>query len=609
VPMLLTHREMRLWLQRMGSFALLWGAAGCSNFDLTKTRDGAFDACCGGLGTCVARGLVSDAEKNRLAQDSCGESLLCVPSELVLRGPLHPLVCTAEATGAEGRCLPACLPEVATRQGVRQDDCAAGQLCAPCYDPLSGESTGACDLGKDPGPSAPPVVFAECCGDLGRCVPDVLVPGSEQAQLARASCDDGQLCVPTDLAADSTWRAPVCSDPQSDAEGRCLPACLPQVAERADKLSQGNCGEGRLCTPCTDPVTGETTGACSLGGDHGPARAPVIFPNCCGAIGRCVPSGLVSADDRKQLDGKGCDAPALCVPDVLARDEQATFTHCKVASLSAEGRCLPACLPAVEQRATRLRSDGCGEGELCAPCFDPVDGAASGACGIGGDTGPTEAAVVFADCCGGLGRCVPNLLLQSSDQKHLGVDSCGSAEERCVPDGLAASDTFVPRSCITEVTGLDGRCLPACLPELAAQASVLGIGSCETGELCAPCFDPVTGRNTGACNFGGDPGPASTPSRFPDCCGDLGRCVPAQFIAPQDRRQLSAVGCTSAADLCLPEPLLLDADAVFATCSARGTGAEGRCLPACARRGKARAGPWSRELCERRALHALLRPL
>jgi hypothetical protein len=573
--------EYPAWLRRLGGLALVWSVMGCSNFDLTKSRDGAFAVCCGGLGTCVARGLVADSQKAQLSQDTCSESLLCVPSELVLRGPLHPQVCLAEATGAEGRCLPACLPEVATRQGVRQDGCAAGQLCAPCYDPLSGESTGACQLGKDPGPTEPPVVFAACCEGLGRCVPEVLVPSEQQKNLASAGCEEDALCVPTDLAADTTWRAPVCTDPQSDAEGRCLPACLPNVAERAEKLSEANCGAGRLCAPCTDPVTGDSTGACSLGGDDGPGRAPVIFPDCCEARGRCVPEALVSASDREQLDGKGCDERALCVPDLLARDERASFAHCEVTSLSAEGRCLPACLPGVETRAARLRSDGCGGGELCAPCFDPVDGEASGACAIGGDTGPTQPPVVFADCCGGLGRCVPSVLLQVGDQKHLGSDSCAGPDERCVPDGLAVSDAFVAQTCVTPVTGLDGRCLPACLPELAAQADVLARGSCGAGELCAPCFDPVTGRNTGACNFGGDPGPTSTPSRFPDCCGDLGRCVPMQLIAPQDRSQLSAGGCSNAADLCLPEPLLLDADAVFASCSARATGAEGRCLPAC----------------------------
>ena len=46
-----------------------------------------------------------------------------------------------------------------------------GELCAPCYNPLNGRSTGTCERPGDSPLDPPPPGFAECASGLGYCVP------------------------------------------------------------------------------------------------------------------------------------------------------------------------------------------------------------------------------------------------------------------------------------------------------------------------------------------------------------------------------------------------------------------------------------------------------
>ena len=556
----------------------------CNQYGVPQDQSGSFAACCGGLGVCVASGLVAPDALRGLSRDRCRTDLVCAPRELLVRGPGAPPRCSVSATGAEGRCLPACLPAVASQPGLRQDGCSAGQLCAPCYDPLNGAATSACQLGADPGPSEPAVVFEACCGTLGRCVPGELVDEDDRPRLERAECQAEQaLCAPLELARDRSWQPQPCHEAVSGTEGRCLPACLPEVARRASKLSRGVCASDHLCAPCFDPATGQDTGACALGADPGPSQAPVVFGTCCGELGRCVPNAWIEADDRPQLSRLECSSTEeLCVPEPLARDERAQVQHCTVAGTRAEGRCLPACLPPVAARATQLAADGCEAGQLCTPCFDPLDGDGTGACELGGDRGATQPPVTFASCAGGVGKCVPSTLVEASDQPRLARESCADADALCVPTALARDPLFKFASCNTNAADSEGRCLPAFLPEVAARAKQLSQDSCRSGQLCAPCYDPLTGEATAACNLGGDPGPARAPTPYPHCCSDAGRCIVSSQVPAASRSQLNADGCDAQAGLlCVPLTLAQAPDAPPAACHDSATSAEGRCLMQC----------------------------
>ncbi|HEX5657910.1 MAG TPA: hypothetical protein VFX59_11980 [Polyangiales bacterium] len=589
-------------LKRRAQHAVLafaWAAlaGACNDYTVPEARDRSFSDCCGGAGTCVGRALVSPDDATRLPVDSCGEGLLCAPSDLVDQDTALLKACTSASTGAEGRCLPSCMPELQNRAGIARDDCPENKLCTPCFNPIDGSDTRACRLGKDTGPTRPGVTFPGCCSDLGKCVPSALVPVADAAKLGKDSCAEANLCVPTALAADSRAVPTTCHVKTTGAEGRCLPACLPQVAAMASELAQDDCSASELCTPCFDPRDGKSTGSCALGADL-PKEPPVVFGNCCGDLGRCVPDTLVPASSKAKLGQDSCGAANLCAPAWLALDPTSAPDSCTVAATQAEGRCLAACLPDIAARASQLRQDGCGMGMLCAPCYDPITGTSSGACALGGDKGPTKPAITFDACCGSAGLCVPSSLVDDSDEKKLGKDSCDEGDALCVPAPLAKDPKFVPRTCTVSKLSAEGRCLPACLPAVAAQRDGLAQDGCDAAELCTPCFSPIDGSNTGACNIGADPGPQAPPSMFAECCSAQGRCVPPALIPAPNRTQLGVDVCATASDLCLPDRLLLDPDSIFKDCTLRGSNAEGRCLPACLPSVAARASQLEQRTCE-----------
>lgn len=66
-----------------------------------------------------------------------------------------------------------------------------------------------------------------------------------------------------------------------------------------------------LACGAEEPLTGASTGACSVGA--GPSEPPTVFEGCGDGIGRCVPSELLSDEQRASLGRDECDEPALCV--------------------------------------------------------------------------------------------------------------------------------------------------------------------------------------------------------------------------------------------------------------------------------------------------------
>ena len=143
-------------------------------------------------------------------------------------------------------------------------------------------STLVCVLGCEPFDSQPyestqDSVTDACCAGLGTWVLEGFVSQPLAARLPRADCQDSLLCVPTAWLLDPT-RGPDSCRAQGDLEGRCLPACLPEVFAFAERLQQGSCQAGSLCKPCYDPLTGEDTEACHIEPDLGPSEPPPILP-------------------------------------------------------------------------------------------------------------------------------------------------------------------------------------------------------------------------------------------------------------------------------------------------------------------------------------------
>jgi hypothetical protein len=309
------------------------------------------------------------------------------------------------------------------------------------------------------------------------------------------------------------------------------------------------------------------------------------FPKCPASVCPAQDSVCVQTSFLTQLEVPAasiellgnCDAETKCVPDTLAEVAgRITLPTCK-SLLGAEGRCLSSCVPQVAAQASQLPKDTCTGTDLCAPCYDPRDGKATGACTQGCDKGPTQPAKTFAHCCSDRGYCVPPSLAGSLASNLL-KDSCSSGL-LCAPTALT-DPTFKPKSCAS-LDGAEGRCLSTCLGgQVAQQGDRLPTAGCGPDEVCAPCFDPITGESTPACSINGDK-PANPPYRFPACCDNgagakVGVCVmPA--LAGSQASMLQQDTCASGR-LCAPIKKAEDPNYKFKRCTGLGAGA---CVPSC----------------------------
>jgi hypothetical protein len=308
---------------------------------------------------------------------NCSEADKCVPVAIAQKAGKALLPTCRSINGVEGRCTSQCVPLVATQASLLpKDTCPEGELCAPCFDPRTGEDTLACRQGCDSGPTDPPKTFDKCCSDRGLCVPPELA-ASQAKNLNQDTCGTGTLCAPTELT-DPMFKAKTC-DSIDGTEGRCISTCVGgAVARQRDRLPTAGCGTDEICAPCYDPITGEDTGACTVNGDK-PAKPKQTFARCCGEsngqpVGVCVSPELAGGQAmalRQEICGEG----KLCAPIAKASDPAFEFQTCS--SILGNGVCVNECIPDPTQAALLSRA-GCAQDELCAPCN--LLGSPTGAC-------------------------------------------------------------------------------------------------------------------------------------------------------------------------------------------------------------------------------------
>lgn len=219
---------------------------------------------------------------------------------------------------------------------------------------------------------------------------------------------------------------------------------------------------------------------------------------------------------------------------------------------------------------------------------------------------PDAIATLPACCDEGLARCVPAESIPATFSSLL--DPCGD-DGACVPqavlEGMASPEGYMPRSCAS-LGGVDGACISVCIPRVRDVMEILPQDVCQADERCAPCIDPLTGADSGACAgsvgcqeqaAGGAPelpdeeapppvygcdAPPEEPivdiEAFTSCC-DGARCVPKALVPEADQKDLA--DCDEGAGSCVPEGNLAFGGLVPSpVCDSVG-GLEGRCISTC----------------------------
>jgi hypothetical protein len=336
----------------------------------------------------------------------------------------------------------------------------------------------------------------------GRCVDESAVePASQRAQLAR--CADGTLCVPVGILVSQGLSVPATCRSVAGLEGRCSSRCLPAIASQAAILPQDVCAPHELCAPCYDPATGLESGACSTSVCDAPSEPPpdlcaldyeahpLIDPEdfepcsralCADGRAHCLPTALLPSAQAAQLSD--CDAARKCVPDAILRSGgNAPARACRTFAGRAEGRCQSLCIPGVAAQAGVLDRDVCASDELCAPCYDPLSGASTGACeGLCDE--PSAPPYRFTPCCEGRGACVARGAVPADQRDQLQSCTDGGGE-LCVPVELAADPDYTFPPC-TDATGQPGACVSTCLDAAATFGEPNA--QCGPDARCVPCM-------------------------------------------------------------------------------------------------------------------------
>jgi len=201
----------------------------------------------------------------------------------------------------------------------------------------------------------------------------------------------------------------------------------------------------------------------------------------------------------------------------------------------------------------------------------------------------------FPTCCDGSARTVPSLLIPP-DFATLLLEKPGD-KTVCVPELYATQPEYTPMKC-KSLFGLPGACVSKCVAQIGKAPIPMPIDICQGNELCAPCMDPRTRKESGACWMGDlacDPTlhgqsackdwePTLDLNQFQPCCQKnkgKAHCASKDLVPGDLVAMLEPCDNGSGGGVCVPDPLLARGGGFTPKkCKSLG-GREGRCTSVC----------------------------
>jgi hypothetical protein len=195
----------------------------------------------------------------------------------------------------------------------------------------------------------------------------------------------------------------------------------------------------------------------------------------------------------------------------------------------------------------------------------------------------------FYPCCDGTAHLIPDFFVPKDFRAMLAT---GPNSSICVPDEFASDANYTPKKC-TSLFGQPGACMSICIPQVKNAPVALPKDVCPGNQLCAPCIDPQTNKESGACNQGAmacepaapssgctDYLPTLDISSYSSCCSSgMAHCAPANLVTEKDRKDLET--CNGGVGYCVPDEFLKRGGRYTPpTCKSMGD-REGRCLSTC----------------------------
>jgi hypothetical protein len=132
-------------------------------------------------------------------------------------------------------------------------------------------------------------------------------------------------------------------------------------------------------------------------------------------------------------------------------------------------------------------------------------------------------------------------------------------DDVCVPDKLLLANGKEAKACKFFMEDKPGRCVSLLVKDIDENKNIMRPDVCDPDERCAPCINPLTGKDTGLCGNGTGVHESSciggTDDDIKSCCHRMGVCMTEEGAPPDNRDDMSRDACP-AKHLCVPASMV-----------------------------------------------------